>query len=394
MSYKSFIPFMLVFALALSACYLTKPAPTPALSVDTATPPAAVAMSPTTAVEPAASTPLPTFTLTATIMAATATLAPSATSSPQASITAVPVPNQASGSYIDDRSTPSQVIVSLYNAINRQEYLRAYNYWTNPATSLGSFTVYAAGYQDTASVALVFGQIGGDAGMSQVYYTIPVILKAIARNGTHTNFAACYVVHGTSPDVYSAPPFSPMGIDRGKAKIANINASDASVLATACSDYPSGPLTAPVSGASLDISKNNFLDNRSGPIETVSSFLNALNLKQYVRAYSYYQDPSTYPGSYAPYAAGYADTDVITVTFGTVQSEGAAGSLYYKVPLALHVLTTSSATQTFVGCYTLRLVQPAVQATPPFQPMGIISGKFQQVNNSTNVNPLLPTACN
>jgi len=306
----------------------------------------------------------------------------------------VPVPNQASGSYIDDRSMPSQVIVSLYNAINRQEYLRAYNYWMIPATSLGSFPAYAAGYQDTASVTLVFGQISGDAGMSQVYFTIPVILKAIARNGTHTNFAACYVVHETSPDVFGAPPFSPMGIDRGEAKIANINASDASVLASACSDYPSGPMTAPVSAESLDISKNNFLDNRSGPIETVSSFMNALNLKQYVRAYSYFQDPSTYPGSYTPYAAGYADTDVITVTFGTVQSEGAAGSLYYKVPLTMHVLTTASSTQDFVGCYTLRLGQPAVQATPPFQPMGIIAGKFQQVNTHADAITKLPMACN
>ena len=150
----------------------------------------------------------------------------------------------------------------------------------------------------------------------------------------------------------------------------------------------------PISGESLNIDKNNFIDNRSGPIETVSSFLNALNRKEYVRAYSYYQDPATYPGAYAAYAAGYANTDVIAATFGSVQSEGAAGSLYYKVPLALHVLTTSSSTQTFVGCYTLRLAQPAVQATPPFQPMSIVAGKFSQVANSTNVSTLLPTACN
>jgi hypothetical protein len=153
-------------------------------------------------------------------------------------------------------------------------------------------------------------------------------------------------------------------------------------------------MVVPVSGESLKIDKSNFLDNRSGPIETVSSFLNALNLKQYVRAYSYFQDPATFPGSYDSYAAGYADTGVISVTFGTVQSEGAAGSLYYKVSLALHVLTTSNATQIFVGCYTLRLTQPAVQGTPPFQPMGIISGKFQQVNSSSDANTRLPTACN
>jgi hypothetical protein len=82
------------------------------------------------------------------------------------------------------------------------------------------------------------------------------------------------------------------------------------------------------------------------------------------------------------------------VTFGTVQSEGAAGSLYYKLPLATKVITTTNTTQTFVGCYTLRLAQPAVQGTPPFQPMGMVTGKFNQVANGTDVNPLLPSACN
>jgi hypothetical protein len=129
-------------------------------------------------------------------------------------------------------------------------------------------------------------------------------------------------------------------------------------------------------------------------VETVSSFLNALNLKQYVRAYYYFQTPATFPGPYDPWSAGYAATDTLTVTFGTVQSEGAAGSTYYKVPLATHVVTSSNATQNFVGCYTLRLAQPANQTVPPFQPLGIVSGKFSQVASGANANSLLPTACN
>jgi hypothetical protein len=301
---------------------------------------------------------------------------------------------QPSSKYVDDRSTPSQVIVSLYNAINRKEYLRAYSYWNDPASTLGSFSSYANGYQDTASVDLVFGQITGDPGMSQVYYTIPVILKATSTNSVRTNYAACYVVHESSPDVFSAPPIEPMGIARGSAKISALNLSDAAALATACQGYPTGTSPFPVSGNPLNIDKTNFLDNRSGPVETVSSFLNALNRKQYVRAYSYFQNPATFPGTYGPWSAGYANTGVIKVTFGTVQSEGAAGSLYYKVPMATHVLTTTNTTQTFVGCYTLRLAQPSVQGVPPFQPMGIIAGKFNQVANSADVNALLPAACN
>ena len=381
MSRKSVIVCVILIALVPLGCNLSSTATPTVIPIHTATPPVETASVPPLPSKP----PVPTATATAApseLPALIATDTPAPASTPDASI------------YIDDRSTPSQVIVSLYNAINRREYLRAYNYWTDPASSLGDFLAYAAGYQDTASVALVFGQITGEPGMSQVYYTVPVILKTVTKPGVHTNFAACYVVHATSPNVYGAPPFYPMGIERGTAKASDIHTSDAAALSTACDGYPVGSNPVSVSGTSLTIDKTNFLDNRSGPIETVSSFLNALNLKQYVRAYYYFQAPTSFPGAYDPFAAGYADTDSITVNFGTVQSEGAAGSLYYKVPLALHMLTTSNSQQTFVGCYMLRFVQPAIQGTPPFQPMGIISGKFSQVINSTDVIPLLPTACN
>jgi hypothetical protein len=230
--------------------------------------------------------------------------------------------------------------------------------------------------------------------MSQVYYTVPVILKVTLTNATHTNYAACYVVHKTTPSVYGAPPFGPIGINRGSASPSDLNASDASVLATACQGYPTGSGPVPITANPLSIDKNNFLDNRSGAIETVSSLLNAFNLKEYVRAYYYFQDPAAYPGAYDAWAAGYVNTDTITVTFGAVQSEGAAGSLYYKVPLAEKVLTASNTKQTFVGCYTLRLGQPSVQGVPPFQPMGIIAGKFKLVDTNADVNALLPGACN
>ena len=99
---------------------------------------------------------------------ATSTGEPTATLTTAPPAGPAPVVVPASSNYIDDRSTPSQVIVSLYNAISRHEYVRAYSYWGDPAGSLGPYDAYAAGYSDTASVDLVFGQIYGDPGMSQV----------------------------------------------------------------------------------------------------------------------------------------------------------------------------------------------------------------------------------
>jgi len=339
-------------------------------------------------------TPLPTGTFlpaVATSLPATATSAAPFTPIPTLPIAVVPPsPTQ---NYIDDRSTPSQVIVSYYNALNRQEYLRAYNYWLNPTGTQGSFTHFVSGYQDTARVDLVFGSITSGVGAGQIYYTVPVLLKATAINGVRANWAACYVVHQARPENFGEPPFNPMGIYRGSAAAYNLLVDDVSALATACTGYPAGDSPVAISGNPLNVDKTNFLDDRSGPLETVSSLLNALNRKEYVRAYSYYQNASVYPGPYDQYAAGYADTATITAVFGTEQSEAAAGNLYYKQPLAMHVQKTDASIQTFVGCYTLHLAQPAGQYTPPFQPMGITAGNFKVVDNNVDVDTLLPAAC-
>ena len=388
MKYRILFPILAL--IVLSACGT--------LGVEIEQPTSTAALVFATPVATAAATPALPLPTAPQVVSATpapqATAAALATSLPAPAAGNTASPNPTPASFIDDRSSASQVIVSLFNAINRQEYARAYGYWTNPASTLGNFAAYANGYQDTASVTLVFGQITGDAGAGQIYYSVPVILKTTAKNGSLANYAACYVVHQAQPGNFGEPPFQPMSIDQGAAKLSDLNASDTSALTGACSDFPSGGNPVAVSGSNLNIDKNNFLDNRSGPLETVSSLFNALNLKQYVRAYSYFQTPATFPGPFDPYAAGYAATESITASFGAVQSEGAAGSLYYKLPVVMQVLNTSAATQTFAGCYTLRLAQPALQSAPPFQPLGITGANFNLVANGADVNSLLPTACN
>jgi hypothetical protein len=396
MFHKHSIPIIVLATFALFGCSLTGLI-TPTANPSSPIPNASTMAAMTVAALPSATSPQiepPSQTQTPN-----PTISPYPSSTPEPSQTIQPPMNSPTvtlhsiPNYIDDRSSAQLVIISLYNAINRHEYLRGYSYWSHPANSLGSFSAYANGYMDTAWVDLVFGQVMGDAGMSQVYYTVPVILKVTSTNGNRSNYAACYIVHAVSADVQGVPPYQPMSIDQGSAVESDINADQTNVLTHACDGYPQGASVVPFTGSNLNIDKSNFLDDRSGPIETVSSFLNALNRKQYVRAYYYYQDPASYPGNFSAYAAGYADTDVITVTFGSVLSEGAAGSDYYQVPLALHVLTTSSTKQTFVGCYTLRLSQPSIQAVPPFQPIGITDGNFTQVSNSTDVTSLLWNAC-
>ena len=51
----------------------------------------------------------------------------------------------------DDRSSPVQLLASLYDAVDRHEYPRAYGYWEQPPSGM-SEAQFAAGYADTASV--------------------------------------------------------------------------------------------------------------------------------------------------------------------------------------------------------------------------------------------------
>src|SRR6185295_9432896 len=97
--------------------------------------------------------------------------------------------------------------------------------------------------------------------------------------------------------------------------------------------------------------------------------------KEFARAYGYWETASSV-GSFENFAAGYAETQAVTLTTGVVSSEGAAGNLFYRVPAVLQATLNDGTPQTFAGCYTLHIAQPAVQATVPFAPLGIRSAEL------------------
>ncbi len=151
-----------------------------------------------------------------------------APSSPTASPTTplvVPV-----GNSYDDRSDPVGLLASYYNAINRQEYRRAWEYWDNPPVS--SYDDFVHGYAETASVFLVVSPptfFEGAAGSA--YTSIPTMLIATHLDGSRHVFVGCYVTRraNIAPDIdegwslYSATIAASPG-----------NSTDAALLAQAC----------------------------------------------------------------------------------------------------------------------------------------------------------------
>ncbi|NMC86535.1 MAG: hypothetical protein GYA58_14755 [Anaerolineaceae bacterium] len=375
------IPLLTLLALTLAACQPGTPTP------------ATVTQASLPTVEIITATSQPTVEQLPTITPeAQATAAPTTT----VAATGGNLADTSSSNYLDDRSTPAALMLSYVNAINRHEYLRAYSYWVNPTPSLGDFDAFTNSFSGVGTESVVIGNISADGAAGSIYYTLPVLYTdTLANSGTTLKYVSCVVMRLPQPANYGEPPIQPLNFDSGTKAALNASISDADALAAACNGQGSGgPTSAPVLENLTDLSANNYIDNRSGAVEVVSSLLNAINRKEYVRAYSYWQNPSQTVGNYDNYAAGYNDTGSVSAVFGTVISDAGAGQFHYQVPVGMIVTTNNNTQQTFIGCYTLHLANPGMQGTLPFEPLGITAGKFKQISNGTSLSPLLATACN
>ena len=100
------------------------------------------------------------------------------------------------------QDSPAELLASFYNAINRQEYQRAYGYWETPPSPYDQF---AQGYADTASVQLIVQPPTFiDAGAGNLHAAIPTVLVATKRDGSQQRFGGCYTTHKVNiqPDVW------------------------------------------------------------------------------------------------------------------------------------------------------------------------------------------------
>jgi hypothetical protein len=238
------------------------------------------------------------------------------------------------------QDSPAEVLASFYNAINRQEYQRAYGYWETPPTPYDQFV---QGYADTASVQqIVQPPTFIDAGAGNLHAAIPTVLVASKRDGSQQRFGGCYVTHKANiqPDVWHL----------SQAQIAPLDASASipALLAQACAAF-GVPAPAQVSYA-----------DQNTPVDLLASFYNAVNRQEYERAYGYWESP---PSPYDQFAQGYADTaSVQLIVQLPAFVDAGAGNLHAAIPTVLVAMKRDGSQQTFVGCYTTHKanIQPDV----------------------------------
>ncbi len=321
------------------------------------------------------------------------TALPTSTTSPaQPPASTISLPSIDNSVYMDDRSTPAALMLSYYNAVNRQEYLRAYSYWENPSSSQGTLDQFSNGYKDTKSVSIVPGKVSTEGAAGTIYFTLPVVINSVTVNSVTQKFAACYVIKLPQPGNYGAPPITPMEIYKGTAKAVDLSTGDEAALASACTgtDFQTAPnSTDPAVEDLADISGQNYIDNRSGAVEVLKSYLNAFNRNEIVRAYSYWSNAVDFNS----FSSNYVNWNQVSAVFGTVTSDPGAGQIYYTVPAVLKVQSTGGTLTTYQACFTLHLSQPGFQAAPPFQPLQIREMKAVVADNNADTNTILTQAC-
>ncbi|HEX6730498.1 MAG TPA: hypothetical protein VF074_10825, partial [Pyrinomonadaceae bacterium] len=88
------------------------------------------------------------------------------------------------------------------------------------------------------------------------------------------------------------------------------------------------------------------------PIAVLVSYFNAINAKDFRRAYRFWETPMS---SYEQFARGFADTERVRfLVEPPARSEGAAGSVYVEIPTIVVSTTRGGSERVFGGCYVMR----------------------------------------
>lgn len=125
--------------------------------------------------------------------------------------------------------------------------------------------------------------------------------------------------------------------------------------------------------------------DRSDPLATLSAYYDAINARDFRRAYRLWESPTS---SFEQFAAGFADTDRVRVLVDPKpRLEGAAGSHYAEVSTVIVATTRAGIDRVFSGCYTMR------RSNVQDQGWRIYRADISQVPSSARVSRMLSQVC-
>ena len=92
-------------------------------------------------------------------------------------------------------------------------------------------------------------------------------------------------------------------------------------------------------------------DDRDDPVSALASYVEAINARDYRRAYRFWESPTS---TYDQFVRGFADTNRVRLLLEPPRVEGAAGSTYAALMTILVATTRGGNERVFAGCYVMR----------------------------------------
>ena len=126
-------------------------------------------------------------------------------------------------------------------------------------------------------------------------------------------------------------------------------------------------------------------DDRSDPLATLASYYDAINARDYSRAYRFWESPSQ---SIEQFSRGFADTNRVRLLVEpSTNVEGAAGSVYAEFPAIVIAMTRSGNARVFAGCYVMR------RSNVEDRGWHIYRGDLSAVPSSSRLSRILSQGC-
>ncbi len=250
---------------------------------------------------------------------------------------------------ITDVEAAVQTALDYFDAINRKDYARAYSYWARGGLASGqSPEGFARGYADTVRVSVLLGMPSSQGTGAARQTTVPVTLMSVVNLPDHAQKVQHY--EGT----YALRPSDASGV-RGW-----------EIAAASVAEVTAGPLPP---AATAD------------PTTLLRSYFDAINLREFARAYSYWDDLGhASQQGFALFEQGFATTRQVKVDLGTPQQNAGAGNVYADVPVTMVATQDDGSIRTYSGTYTAHRAN-----VPPFEQLGwrIEGAKVSQTAGSS-----------
>ena len=140
-----------------------------------------------------------------------------------------------------------------------------------------------------------------------------------------------------------------------------------------------------------------FYEDRTDPVDALLSYYNAINRKEYERAYSYFRGaPNPSPSLAAPYdqwVKGYANTSSVSVAVGKVVQDAGAGNIYAAFPVVLFAKQSDDTLQVFAGCYTMHRASEGISENRNDELWSINSANLRLIPDKPYVDGALAQSC-